>query len=118
MASKFAQFLEEKKIDPRRLMAASKKLERLRPEDRKLKLGKRNAGEGAAAPAADGAEGEDAKPAAPAKPRSGRPVTPQLLAKAGTGAKISGPAKQRLLRAVNHILEQKKQDAVELRSLF
>jgi hypothetical protein len=34
------------------------------------------------------------------------------------GGKMSGPTKTRLLHAINRILVQKKQEAVELRTLF
>ncbi|MCA9594774.1 MAG: hypothetical protein KC776_15750 [Myxococcales bacterium] len=112
MATKFAEFLEANKIDPRRLLAVSHRLEQLKPEDRRLKLKKRQGG----AESAPAAEGEEKK--APPKPRSGRPVTPQLLNAAKEGKKLSGPGKTRLLRAVNRILEQKKKDAVDLRALF
>ncbi|MBL9025591.1 MAG: hypothetical protein JNL21_25570 [Myxococcales bacterium] len=112
MATKFSDFLKEKKIDPRRLVAASAKLERLRPEDRKAKLQKRQAKAKAAA------GGEADKSAAPAKPRSGRPVTPRSIDSAIAGKAISGPQKTRILRAVNAILEQKKASAVELSALF
>jgi hypothetical protein len=110
--SKFSDFLQGNKIDPRRIGAASAFLERLRPEDRTLKLQKKQsrAKEGGAPPA-EGA-------AAPAKRRSGRPVTPQLLAKALEGKPLAGPGKTRLLRAVNRVLEQKKKDPVDLRALF
>ena len=48
MATKFAQFLQDNKIDPRRIVAVSKRIERLRPEDRKLKSAKKaSKGEGA-----------------------------------------------------------------------
>lgn len=111
MASKFAQFLTDNKIDPRRLIVASRELERLRPEDRKLKAQKGKAKAGGSAPAA--AEGEK-----PAKPRSGRPVTPRLIESVTAGKPVTGPAKTRLLRAVNHVLEQKKKSATDLRTLF
>jgi hypothetical protein len=117
MASKFAQFLTDNKIDPRRLIVASRELERLRPEDRKLKFQKRAAKKaGGAAPAASAAEGEEKK--GPSKPRSGRPVTPRLIAAVTSGKPVPGPAKTRLLRALNHVLEQKKKPAAELRALF
>src|SRR5690242_3009643 len=103
MASKFTEFLEGKKIDPRRVASASRALERLRPEDRALKLKKRNGKK---------AEGGGEKTEGGPKPRSGRPVTPQLLQKALEGKSLTGPGKTRLLRAVNRVLEQKKQDAV------
>ena len=55
---------------------------------------------------------------APKKPRSGRPVTERALAAALAGKTISGPQKTRLLRAVNHLIEQKKGTAVDLKALF
>ncbi|MEN9577501.1 MAG: hypothetical protein RJA70_510 [Pseudomonadota bacterium] len=106
MASKFADFLAENKIDGRRILSSSKQIERLRPEDRAAILAKRNRKEGAK------------EEEAPAERRSGRPVTPRLLTAATTGGKLSGPGKTRLLRAINRILEKKKKDAVELRALF
>jgi len=110
MASKFSEFLQSNKIDPRRVASSSQSLEKLRPEDRALRLKKRlsKSAEGAA-PAA----GE-----APPKPRSGRPVTPQLLSKALDGKPVTGPGKTRLLRAVNRVLQQKKKEPVDLRALF
>ena len=109
MATKIEDFLKEKKIDPRRIIATSKRLEGLRPEDRRLRSAKRKgAGD-------KPAEGEAAKPA---KPRSGRPVNAVLLGRLEAGGKVSGAAKTRLLRALNHILAQKKKDPVELRALF
>ncbi len=108
--SKLAQFLTTKKLDPRRVLAASHALESLRHEDRVIKLGRRRA-----------KAGEDAEKKAEAlktKPRSGRAVTPRALAAAMTGGKLPGPTKTRILRAVNHLLETKKQDKVELKILF
>ncbi|HVU00262.1 MAG TPA: hypothetical protein VHE30_00870 [Polyangiaceae bacterium] len=109
MASKFQEFLASKKIDPRRIPAASATLEKLRPEDRALKLKKRTARK---------AEGGAAEGEKPEKPRTGRPVTDRLLSAALAGKPVPGPGKSRLLRAVNRILEQKKQDPVDLRKLF
>lgn len=109
MASKFSQFLQENKLDPRRLMAASKQLEQLRPEDRKLKLQKRQA---------RGKETPEGQAATSDKRRSGRPVTPRLIQDANAGKPVSGKAKSRLVRAVNRLLEQKKKEPVELRTLF
>lgn len=111
MASKFAQFLTDNKIDPRRVASASSKLERLRPEDRAKKLARRNSKKEGAAKPAEGAE-------KPSKPRSGRPATGRLLAAATAGKPVSGPAKTRLLRAVNAVLEQKKKSATDLKTLF
>ncbi|MEZ4294523.1 MAG: hypothetical protein R3B70_06075 [Polyangiaceae bacterium] len=111
MATKIADFLSEKKIDPRRVLAASRILERFRPEDRKIRLAKATARK-----AEDGGkkkEGEAAK-----KPRSGRPVTQRAIDAVMVGKPVSGPTKSRILRAVNHLLEQKKQEQVELVALF
>ena len=110
MATKFAQFLQDNKIDPRRLVVASHELEQLRPEDRKLKLAQRVAKKSGAKPA-EGAE-------KPAKPRSGRAVTPRLVESVSVGKPVSGPAKTRLLRALNHVLTTKKKPAVELKAIF
>lgn len=113
-SSKLDTFLTTNKLNPKRLLAVSHKLETLRREDRDIKLARRRAksgGEGAAP-----AEGEEKKPLG--KPRSGRPVTPRALHAALTGGKISGPTKQRILRAVNYLLEQKKKDKVDLKTLF
>jgi hypothetical protein len=107
--SKFAEFIASKKVDPRRILAASRKLEGLQPEDRTIRLNKRRAKAG------DG--GENA-PKETRKPRSGRPVTHRAMEAALHGGVVSGPTKTRILRAVNYLLEQKKQDKVDLRALF
>lgn len=106
--SKFKDFLAEKKLDARRVITASTKLERLTPADRAIRLAKRQA-----------RKSDDKKTEAPsAKPRSGRPVTQRAIDAALIGKAISGPQKTRILRAVNALLEQKKQGAVELSTLF
>ncbi|HMJ10745.1 MAG TPA: hypothetical protein VK524_05020 [Polyangiaceae bacterium] len=111
MANKFTQFLTENQLDTRRILGASRALEKLRPEDRKLRLAKRRAKSGGKE------EGKDQAQAA-TKPRSGRPVTPRLLDSVAAGKPITGPAKTRLLRAVNRVLEQKKKEPADLRKLF
>ena len=107
--SKFAQFIATKKLDIRRIVAASHKLERLLPEDRTIRLNKRLAKAG---------EGGEGAPKETRKARSGRPVTDRSLQAALSGKLLSGPTKTRLLKAVNHLLEQKKQEKVELKALF
>jgi hypothetical protein len=109
--SKFAEFLTAKKLDGRRILIASRKLEALRPEDRLIKLKKR------LARARADASSQEA-PKETRKPRSGRPVTQRALNAALAGREVSGPTKTRLLHAVNHILGQKKQALADLRSLF
>jgi hypothetical protein len=112
MTTKFDEFLKSNKIDPRRVQSVSKRIERLRPEDRQAKLAKRNSkGKEGGAAAAEGQE-------APAKRHSGRPVTARMLASVSAGKVVSGAQKTRLLRAVNKILEQRKKDPVDLRALF
>jgi hypothetical protein len=112
MASKFQQFLDENKLDPRRIRIASRHVEGLQPEDRKIRLARRQAKAGESKP-----EGAVAELIAK-KPRSGRPVTERLLRDAREGKKLAGPAKTRILRAVNRLLEQKKKSAVDVRALF
>ena len=107
--SKFAAFIAAKKLDPRRILIASQKLEANRPEDRAIRLAKR---------LAKASEGGEGAPKETRKPRSGRPVTDRALQAAMKGGDISGPTKTRILRAVNHLLEQKKQEAIDLRAIF
>lgn len=108
MASKLSAFLSENKINPKRLIVASRQIERLRPEDRAIKLKQSQA-----------RRSEDGKkPEGLGKPRSGRTVTPVSLDRALGDEPISGPQKTRILRAVNRILEQQKKDPVVLDSLF
>jgi hypothetical protein len=109
--TKFAQFIAARKLDPRRILAASQRLERLQPEDRAIRLNKRRARIGAA----EGTEGVQKETR---KPRSGRPVTPRAIDAAVRGGDLSGPTKTRILRAVNLLLELKKQELVDLRTLF
>jgi hypothetical protein len=109
-SSKFANLLTESKIDPARVLTKSHELEQLRPEDREIKRAKK---------AAVGKEDDAAKAARAKKPRTGRPVTERLLRAAIAGDKgITGPAKHRLLRAVNALRAQKKLPEADLRSLF
>jgi len=108
-ASKFASFIKEKKVDPRRLLSVSRQLESLQPEDRAIRLNKRKA---------RATEGDKKGDAETRKARSGRPVTPRAIDAALTGKAVSCPAKTRILRAVNALLEQKKQEKSELRALF
>jgi hypothetical protein len=111
MASKFSEFLTSKKIDPRRVLIASTKIETLQPEDRKVRLTERKARKSEDPPAKK--EGEKRT-----KPRSGRPVTDRSINAALNGQLITGPQKTRILRAINRILEQRKQEPVDLRALF
>jgi hypothetical protein len=115
MSSRFSEFLSTEKIDPRRLLVASRQLERLRPEDRAARLKKR-LGRKSDAPAAAPADGE--KKEAPPKGRSGHAVTPRLISAAQAGGPLSGAQKTRLLRALNRVLVQKQKEPVDIRKLF
>jgi hypothetical protein len=107
--SKFSQFLAAKKLDARRILAVSHELETLKREDRAIKLAKRKG---------KGAEGGENAAKETRKPRSGRPVTQRAMDAAMKGGAVSGPTKTRILKAVNYLLEQKKQEKVELKALF
>lgn len=107
--SKFAGYLKENKIDPMRVVYASSQIETLTPEDRAIRLAKRQA---------RGKEDDAAKAARTKKPRSGRPVTTQLVTRAVAGETLTGPQKTRILRAVTRIAEQKKLGEVALTNLF
>ena len=109
MSSKLETFLKTKKIDRRQLILVSKDLEGLRPEDRAIRLAKRQ-----------GAKAEDKKPGEgeKRKPRSGRAITTVALDKIFAGKEVTGPTKTRLLKAINVILERKKQPKVDLTALF
>lgn len=108
--SKFSDFLKTKKIDARRLTAVSKDLEQLRPEDRAVKLLKTQA--------KGGNDASKAKLEGKAKPRSGRAITQPTLDAALKGEPVNGPAKTRILRAVNTLLKTKKVAEVTIKDLF
>ena len=108
-ATKFAVFVQSKKLNPHRILVASRLLEKLRPEDRENKLRKRRA---------RASEAGDAAAKETRKPRSGRPVTHRALQAAMKGGQLSGPTKTRILRAINHLLNQKNQPPIDLRALF
>lgn len=108
--SKLSDFLDESKIDARRLLIASRQIERLRPEDRRVKLARRRV---------RGGKASDAEKELAAKERrSGKPVTRPTLNAALAGEKVSSKAKKRITAAVNQILQQKKKDRVEVSDLF
>ena len=58
------------------------------------------------------------KELAKSKGTSGKPVTTPLLNRALEGKAIPGAGKTRILRAVNRVLEQKKQSAAQIKDLF
>ena len=111
--NKLATFLDTNKLNAKRLLAVSHKLETLQRADRTIKLGQRQGKKAAEAGTAVAGDKKEV-----AKPRSGRPVTPRALESALAGKSVSGPTKNRILRAINFLLEQKKKDKVELKTLF
>lgn len=110
--AKLDEYLKKNKIDARRVLVASKGLERLQAEDRKIFAAKRTAKKG------DEAAKEAVKELAEKKPRSGHPVTGPSLAKALAGKDVSGATKTRIVRAVNAVLAQKKKPETSFAELF
>ena len=108
MATKLDTFLNNNKITHRQLLSASRQIERLRPEDRAIKLIQKQVRK-----KEDGKKPDDL-----AKPRSGRTITTVGLAKALAGKQLSGPQRTRFVRAVNRILEQKKKKPIDMAALF
>jgi hypothetical protein len=106
--SKFSDYLQSQKIDPRRILIASHDIEQLRREDRVARLAKKRAKGG----------DESAKEAAAQERRSGRPVSRPTLDRALSGGTVSPAAKTRILRALNAVLVKKKKSEVALRDLF
>ncbi len=107
--SKLSDFLTKNKIDARRVVAKSRGLERPTAAD-KLLMAKK------AAIKAGKAEKDEA--VTKAKPKSGRRVTQPSIDRAARGESISGPSKQRIVRAVNAILAGRKTPEVGFRDLF
>lgn len=110
--TKLADYLKKQKIDSRRVLAASHGLEKLRREDRVIRLAKKRTR------GADEAAKEAAKELATKKPRSGRPVSAPTLARALAGGTLSGAAKTRIVRALNVVLTKKKKNEATLRDVF
>ena len=108
--SKLSDVLDKNKIDTRRIIMASRNIEGHKDEDRRIALAKERVREGKASDAE--------KELAAKKKRSGRPVTEPTLARALRGDKIPTKAQERLTRAINHVLEQKKKDKVSRADLF
>ena len=107
--SKLSDYLTTNKIDPRRIALASKGVERHTREDLKLIAKK----------AAIKAGTADKNPEiTKAKPRSGRPVTVPQLERAMRGEVVPGPAKNRIVKAINVILTGRKKSEAGFRDVF
>jgi hypothetical protein len=107
--SKLSDYLKTNKIDARRVVGASRDLERQTADDRKLIAKK-------AAIKAGKAEKDEA--VSKAKPRSGRRVTQPAMDRAMGGTTVAGPTKTRIVRAVNAILVARKKPEAKFRDLF
>jgi hypothetical protein len=107
--SKLGDYLKNHKIDARRVLSASKRLEQQSSDDKKLvaKKGLMKAGK---------LEKDDA--VMKQKPHSGRPVTAPMIARAVAGETVPGPVKTRIVRAVNALLTAKKKPEAKLQDLF
>jgi hypothetical protein len=107
--SKLSDYLKNNKIDARRVVGASRGLERQTAEDRVL-ISKK------AAIKAGKAEKDET--ISKAKPRSGRRVTQPAIDRALAGTTLAGPTKTRIVRAVNAILVARKKPEATFRDLF
>lgn len=107
--SKLSDFLTKNKIDSRRVVLASERLESRTAEDLQLAKTKKAMKDGKV---------EKNEDVMKQKPRSGRPVTGAAMTKAIGGQTVSGPTKTRIVRAVNAVLAQKKKPEIGLRDLF
>ncbi len=107
--SKLSDYLTKNKIDARRVVGASRGLERQTAEDRALIAKK-------AAIKAGKMEKDEA--ITKAKPHSGRRVTQPAMDRAMAGTTVAGPTKTRIVRAVNAILAARKKPEATFRDLF
>jgi hypothetical protein len=106
--SKLSDYLKKHKIDPRRVVAASKDLEALRPEDRKIRLARVMAKGGH----------EPSKELAAQKRRSGRSLSRPAIARALAGNTVARKTRSRIVRAVNAVLAKKSRGEAKPTDLF
>jgi hypothetical protein len=105
--SKIGDYLKKHKIDPRRVIAASKELEALRPEDRAIRLARKEA-----------ATDESKKELAAKKRRSGRALSLPAMNRALAGEKLTRKGRARVVRAVNKVLSHKSKGEAAPTDLF
>jgi hypothetical protein len=105
--SKLSDYLKKHKIDARRVVSASKELEALRPEDRVIRLARKEA-----------ATDESKKELAAKKRRSGRSLSRPTMNKAVAGGKLTRKARARVRRAVNAVLSHKSKAEATPADLF
>lgn len=106
--SKLDDYLQKHKIDARRVLAASKSIEALRPEDRAIRVAR-----------AAAKNGDEAAKETAAKPRrSGRPVSRPTIDRALAGKPVPRRARARIVRAVNAVLAHKSKGEAKATDLF
>jgi hypothetical protein len=110
MTTKLEQFLAKEKIDRRRIVVASRQIEKLGDEDRAIRLARRKVRSGKPTDAD--------KETAAKRSRSGKPVSIVTIEKALAGKPLTSHQKQRVTRAINRILTQKKKSEVTNADLF
>jgi len=109
--SKLEEYLTKAKIGTRQLLAASKRIERLQTDDRKIRLARKVV--------ANGKPTDAHKELAAKKPRSGKKLSAPILRKALAGKKLSKKAEKRVARAVNEVLaKNKKKGEAKVADLF
>ncbi len=108
--SKLGDFMKKEKIDARRVLASSAKLENFTRGDYKVRLAKKQA--------KDASASDQIKELAKTERRTGRPLTRPSLDAAIKGDAIPGPVKTKIIRAVNRVRGQQKKAEVALKDLF
>ena len=98
--SKLSDYLKKNKIDARRVKSASRALEQLQPEDRVVRLARKQA-----------ATDESKKELAAKKRRSGRTLSQPTLDRALAGGALTRKSRARVVRAVNVVLALKAKGA-------
>lgn len=108
--SKLNDYLGKANINTKQVLAASKRIEGLKTEDRAIRLARKQV--------AGGKPTDAQKELATQKPRSGRKVSNATLQKALSGGKISKTAEKRVARAVSAVLTTKKKGEAKVTDLF
>ena len=110
--TKLSDYLQKHKIDARRVLSTSRRVEGLQPEDRAVRLARAQVKEG------ENKDNEKLKELAQNKRRSGRAVTRPTLDRALSGKPITRKARARVVRAVNAVLTAKGKGEANAADLF
>lgn len=106
----FADFLNQKGLEPKQILLVSQRLECVRDEDRILM--RRREARRRENP------GKSYEELGIAKPRSGRPLRPGHIEAALADKPIPGPVRSKVVRAVNFLLQKKGQEPVRAPDIF